>query len=211
MTSLSRSDSGAPDAPTPEVVVVDDEPGILHTLLLELGLADHVTRGFSDPLDALMWVSDADPCCIVVDLKIPGVDGLDLISAFTAMRRHAVIVISAYISVPDAVEAMKLGCKTVLQKPVPAGRLVDAVAEAVQTLGPVAFDEALTFTRRERQVGELLMQGLTTKQIAQSLELSPRTVDFFRASLLRKTCSPNTAALVVALGRIGFGDVPGTD
>lgn len=189
--------------------MVDDEPTILHTLLLELGVADHVTRGFSDPLDALMWVSDADPCCIIVDLKIPGVDGLDLISAFTAMRRHAVIVISAYISVADTVEVMKLGCKHVLQKPVPAGQLNEVVAEAVNGLGPVVFDEALTFTRRERQVGELLMQGLTTKQIAQSLELSPRTVDFFRASLLRKTCSPNTAALVVALGRVGFSDGSG--
>lgn len=210
MTKPPRSDPSAPEAPNPEIVVVDDEPGVLHALLLELDSAGHSTKGFSDHLDALMWVSDADPCCIVVDLKIPGVDGLDLISAFTAMRRHAVIVISAYISVADTVEAMKLGCKHVLQKPLSGDKLVDVIAEAVAGLGPMLFEETLTFTRRERQVGELLMQGLTTKQIAQTLELSPRTVDFFRASLLRKTCSPNTAALVVALGRVGFTEAAPT-
>ena len=64
--------------------------------------------------------------------------------------------------------------------------------------------DVLTFTRRERQVAEFIVAGKTTKQIAQALALSPRTVEFFRASLLRKTQSPNSAALASALTRIGF-------
>ena len=63
----------------------------------------------------------------------------------------------------------------------------------------------LAFTRRERQVADLMLGGKTTKQIAQILTLSPRTVEFFRAILLRKTQSPNSAALASALTRIGFG------
>lgn len=194
----------SPEAPTPEILVVDDEPGVLHAWLLELQVAGHSPRGFVEPLDALMWASDAEPCCIVMDLKLPGVDGLDLVAAFTSMRRHAVVLVSAYLSVSDAVDAMRLGCKHVLQKPLSHGKLLDVVAEAVVELGSSQPDEVLTFTRRERQVGERLMLGLTTKQIALELELSPRTVDFFRASLLRKTSSPNTAALIAALGRVGF-------
>lgn len=203
MIQPSNQDTDALERPVPEIVVVDDEPGVLHMLLLQLTGAGP-TRGFVDPIDALMWMSDAEPCCVIVDLKIPGVDGLDLISAFTSMRRHAVIVISAYISVSDTVAAMQLGCRHVFQKPASSDKLLEVVESALAGLGATPFEETLTFTRRERQVGERLMQGLTTKQIALELELSPRTVDFFRASLLRKTSSPNTAALVVALARVGF-------
>lgn len=204
MIQHSKQRSGNTELPHPDVVVVDDEPAVLQALMLELRDAGHAVQGFLDPLDALMWTSDADPCCIVVDLKIPGVDGLDLISAFTAMQRHSVVVISANVSVSDTVAAMRLGCEHVFQKPVAAGELLKAVASGIAALGSRTADEMLTFTRRERQVGELLLRGMTTKQIAQDLGLSPRTVDFFRASLLRKTSSPNTAALVVALGKAGF-------
>lgn len=99
---------------------------------------------------------------------------------------------------------MRLGVDNVLLKPATAEKLTGAVQRAFQVLDSTPASDMLTFTRRERQVAELLVAGHSTKQIAQALSLSPRTVDFFRASLLRKTQSPNAAALASALTRLGF-------
>jgi two-component system response regulator FixJ len=99
---------------------------------------------------------------------------------------------------------MRLGVHNVLTKPTSPERLLAAAEHALDALSRAPHQDILTFTRRERQVAEFLVAGRTTKQIAQALSLSPRTVEFFRASLLRKTQSPNTAALASALTRLGF-------
>jgi two-component system response regulator FixJ len=188
-----------------EVVIVDDDPSVLQGMLLMFQEAGFSTVGFEDPLTALMWVSDVEPTCVVVDLKLPGIEGLDLVAAFCALGRHCVILVSAYVDVSTAVEAMRLGVDNVLQKPVRPETMMLAVDRGLAVLRETPVQDVLTFTRRERQVAELMLAGQTTKQIAQQLSLSPRTVEFFRASLLRKTQSPNTAALASALTRIGIG------
>lgn len=192
-----------------EIAVIDDDPLVLETTSLILTDAGFKVARFVDPLDALMWASDAEPTCIIVDLKIPGIEGLDLVGAFCALQRHVVVLLSAYVDVLTTVDAMRLGVDNVLQKPVSDQTLIQAVRRGRDILASMTPSDTLTFTRRERQVAELLVIGQTTKQIAQALNLSPRTVEFFRAGLLRKTQSPNTAALVAALSRIGF--VTGSD
>lgn len=191
-------------AEPPEIVVIDDDATVLHVTHLVLRDAGFRVRGFEDPLDALMWASDAEPTCVVVDLKLPGVEGLDLVGAFCALGRHAVILVSAYVDVTTTVDAMRLGVDNVLAKPATAEALVAAVRRALGVLAVTPQGDMLTFTRRERQVAEFIVGGRTTKQIAQALSISPRTVEFFRGSLLRKTQSPNSAALASALTRIGF-------
>lgn len=187
-----------------EILVIDDDPAILGMTLLTFREAGFSAVGFTDPLDALMWASDAEPTCIVVDLKLPGIEGLDLVGAFCAFGRHAVILVSAYVDVLTTVDAMRLGVDNVLTKPTSPEALLAAAKRALDVLASIPRQDTLTFTRRERQVAEYLVAGRTTKQIAQALSLSPRTVEFFRASLLRKTQSPNSAALASALTRIGF-------
>ena len=189
---------------THEIVVVDDDASVLATTLLMFQEAGFAAVGFSDPLDALMWASDAEPSCLIVDLKLPGIEGLDLVAAFCALGRHAVIVVSAYLDVLTTVDAMRLGVDDVLTKPASPERLLSAARRALDALASIPRQDTLTFTRREKQVAEFIVAGRTTKQIAQALSLSPRTVEFFRASLLRKTQSPNSAALASALTRIGF-------
>lgn len=198
------SDNAAARIEAAEVVLIDDDPSVLQGLLLLFAEEGMSPVGFSDPLDALMWASDADPTCIVVDLKLPGIDGLDLVAALCAVGRHCIILMSAYVNVETTVEAMRLGVDNVLQKPANAEMIVAAARRGIAQLASTPRREIITFTRRERQVAEHIVVGLTTKQIAQILSLSPRTVEFFRASLLRKTHSPNTAALASALTRIGF-------
>jgi len=187
-----------------DIAVIDDDRALLDLTLLGVRGAGFSAVGFDDPLDALMWASDADPTCIVADLKMPGVEGLDLVAAFCALNRHAVIIVSAFIDVRTTVDAMRLGVDDVLSKPATIDDLIHALRRGQQALATAPAREELTFTRRERQVAEMLVEGLTTKQIAQNLALSPRTVEFFRTSLLRKTQSPNSAALASALTRLGF-------
>jgi two-component system response regulator FixJ len=198
------SDGVASRIEAAEVVLIDDDPSVLQGLLLLFAEEGLSPVGFSDPLDALMWASDADPTCIVVDLKLPGIDGLDLVAALCAVGRHCIILMSAYVDVGTTVEAMRLGVDNVLQKPADAEMIVAAARRGIAQLASSPNREIITFTRRERQVAEHILVGRTTKQIAQLLSLSPRTVEFFRASLLRKTQSPNTAALASNLTRIGF-------
>jgi two-component system response regulator FixJ len=202
--SSAPLDGWNPHAEAAEVVLIDDDPAVLQGLLLVFADDGLSPVGFSDPLDALMWASDADPTCIIVDLKLPGIDGLDLVAALCAVGRHCIILMSAYIDIDMTVEAMRLGVDNVLQKPTDPEKMVAAARRGIARLASIPRQEIITFTRRERQVAEHLVVGRTTKQIAQSLSLSPRTVEFFRASLLRKTRSPNTAALASALTRIGF-------
>lgn len=200
LSSGGRATAHAPS----EIVVIDDDAAVLEMTLLMLRESGFEARGFVDPLDALMWVSDAEPTCVVADLKIPGVEGLDLVAAFCVLGRHAVIIVSSYADVATTVDAMRLGVDNVLTKPVIQDDMVAAVRRGLDALAATPSQDTLTFTRRERQVAEHIVAGRTTKQIALALSLSPRTVEFFRASLLRKTQSPNSVALAAALTRIGF-------
>lgn len=193
-----------------DVVVIEDDPNVLQMLLVSLRGAGFNAIGFSDPLDALMWVTEAHPACLIVDLKMPGVDGLDLVEACLSPGRHDLILISAQATIRTAVDATKLGAFDVIEKPFEAERLVQSVSRAMELRQPSLADEP-TFTRRERQVAELIIAGHSTKAIARRLGISPRTVEFFRASLRRKTHSKTTAGLAIALARIGFiADPPPT-
>jgi len=177
---------------------------VLAATILGLEAMGWSTKGFSDPLDALMHASDADATCIVVDLKLLGIEGLDLVDAFCALKRHSVILFSAYVDLSVAVKAMRTGVDNVLMKPVKPEVLSDAVGESLCALDALPVGDAPIFTRRERQVAELIVSGLNTKEIALKLSISPRTVEFFRASLLRKTHSKNLASLVAALIPLGY-------
>lgn len=188
-----------------DVILVEDDAAVLELFRGQLEAAGFEVSAFSDPIPALMWASDAEPACIIVDLVLPGVEGLDLVEAFQSIGRHAVILISGYVDVDHAVRAMKLGVAEVRQKPISPGTLVSTVRGAISSLPSLEISNPpVTFTRRERQVGELIVAGQSTKQIAKALDISPRTVEFFRTSLLRKTQSPNSAALASALTRLGL-------
>lgn len=187
-----------------DVLVIDDDPSVLQSLLLTLREAGIPAMGFNDPMAALNHASDAAPTIIVVDLMMPGVEGLDLVSALCALEKHAVILVSAFVDVGKTVDAMRLGVDDVLQKPVADDVMEAAIRRARVNLKTVKPEADAGFTRRERQVAAQILGGRTTKQIAQMLELSPRTVEFFRASLLKRTGSPNTAALAAALTKLGF-------
>lgn len=187
-----------------EVLLIDDDAAQVAALISGLEAHGIQAQGVTTSVDALMQLADLEPCCILIDLKMPQVTGFDLLQAVCADKRHVVVVLSAYVDVQTTVDVMRMGVFDVLQKPASTERVAISVLEALKVLAQRIQPEELTFTRRERQVAELLVQGMTAKQIAQKLSLSHRTIEFFRSNLMRKTQSPNLAALASALTRIGF-------
>lgn len=200
---LRATTVGLPKGPS-EVLIVDDDPSVRHMLRLTIEQAEFSTLCFGDPVEALAWAVGAPASVIIVDLRIPEVDGLDLVKALCDLDRHAVIILSAVVDVTMTVEAMRMGAFNVLVKPAGSDRILAAVHDAMAAIAKPsqAFEG---FTPRERQVAEGIMAGQTTKQIAQRLMLSPRTVEFFRANLLRKTGATNSAGLASILARLNGG------
>lgn len=133
--------------------------------------------------------------CLVTDLRMPGMSGLELQAE---LRRRSifvpVIMISGHADVTQAVRAMRGGALTVLEKPVRAQELIDAIHEAFNgRAGCTARCETSMIeahrgrlTARQRDVFDLLIHGLQTKEVARELRLSPRTVEVHRANILER-------------------------
>lgn len=134
--------------------------------------------------------------CLVCDVRMPGMSGLELQEELR--RRHIVlplILISGHADVPQAVRAMRAGALTVLEKPVNEQELIDVIHQALNGNG--ASDGAalasnaleaqrMLLTDRQRDVFDLLIKGLQTKDVARQLALSPRTVEVHRAHILER-------------------------
>jgi two-component system, LuxR family, response regulator FixJ len=144
-----------------------------------------------DSAEAFLSTNDHRPAgCIIVDIRLPGIDGLDLLEILSADRMgHAVIVMSAHGSVPYAVRAGRLGVVDFIEKPFLVDPLRTAVERAFELLrmrrsSPV---EALgTLTPREKQVLVSFATGAANKIVAYQLGLSVRTVELHRANMMRK-------------------------
>ncbi|OYX57851.1 MAG: hypothetical protein B7Y86_05110 [Brevundimonas subvibrioides] len=197
------------------VVVVDDDPEVLESIVSLLKIDGYPVTGFSSAAAFLHAVPDLSPACVITDIRMPQIDGLSLIERLRELGLGAVptIVVSGHANVPIAVAAMQLGAVTVLEKPFPPGRLLDAVAEAIKTVTVPADspeNEAIrkryeTLSPREREVLSHLLKGSSSKVAAIALRISPRTIDIFRANILRKMKAPNLAAVATQIARPGVG------
>lgn len=196
------------------VIVVDDDPGVLDSLVSMLTVGGHRVTGFASAMAFLAEARDLKASCLITDIRLPKIDGLTLIQRLgeVGFEHVPVIVISGHADVPIAVTAMQLGALTVLEKPFPPARLLEAVsaALAVRRDEPKSPEVAAimrryeTLTEREREVMSHLVQGSSSKVAAKSLGLSPRTVDVFRAKILQKMQVPNLAALATRLSLAGL-------
>lgn len=196
---------------TRRVVIIDDDPGVLESLEAVFTSAGYAVRAFASA-DAFLDVIDTvTPACIVTDLRMSGMDGLDLVRTLQdrPQKSWPVIVLSGHADVTDAVAAMRAGAVDFLTKPVAPRKLlgiVDAFSAAWVTSAPQVdlAERYATLSPREREVVELIALGATSKTAALALGLSPRTVDIFRGRILRKMGVENVTALAAALtGLVG--------
>jgi two-component system response regulator FixJ len=188
------------------VFVVDDDAPALDSLLMLLRSDGLNPEGFSSAETFLGGLSLEDRGCIISDVRMPGMDGVQLIRALKA--RHClmpVIVITGHADVTVAVQAMKAGAAEFVQKPFESElilRLVracleendDAVDASSGRLRVLRRIESLT--ARERQVLDLIMQGASNKLIASSLNISPRTVEIYRANVMSKMRADSLSDLI---------------
>jgi FixJ family two-component response regulator len=201
--------------PNATVYVVDDEPDMLKALERLLGVAGFSVQTFASPEQFLAQHDDTVPGCIVLDLALPVLNGLELQQALLAQGSALPIVfLTGRGDIAASVRAMKLGAADFLTKPVEAAELIAAVAGALERNREQRAARAQQYgvanrlaalTAREREVFELIAQGRLNKQIAAECGTVERTIKFHRANLMRKLGVRTVADLVRVAERVGTG------
>jgi two-component system, LuxR family, response regulator FixJ len=189
-----------------KVYVIDDDDAMRDSLDFLLGSADfHVTL-FESALNFLDTLSTVDFGCVVSDVRMPGIDGIELLKRLKAGGSlFPVVIMTGHGDVPLAVEAMKLGAMDFLEKPFEDDRLIGMIEAALRQAEPGAKSEAVTLelrsriaslSPRERQVMDGLIAGLSNKLIAREYDISPRTIEVYRANVMTKMQAASLSELV---------------
>ena len=187
-----------------KVIIVDDDEAVLDSMAALLTAEGFAVEGFGSA-QALL---DGHPCaltgCVVTDVRMPEMDGLELIEALKSRGAlPPIIVMTGHGDVPMAVRAMKLGARDFIEKPFDPGVLVAAIRHcaAAGALPPDRADPELvrrveSLTPREREVLEQLVLGHSNKAIGRALDISPRTVEIHRARVMEKMQAASLSQLV---------------
>jgi two-component system response regulator FixJ len=191
---------------TPEVYVVDDDADVRDSLTFLLGSVGIPAVAFTSGAALLAKVGPQSTGCVVTDVRMPEVSGIDLLRELKRKASDLVtIVITGHGEVALAVEAMKLGAFDFIEKPFDDEQILSAVRQALaqhQKARRQSADHALVEARltslssREREVLEGLVKGKPNKIIAFDLGISPRTVEIYRANVMRKMEANSLSDLV---------------
>jgi FixJ family two-component response regulator len=198
---------------TATVFLVDDDPGILRALTRLLRAGGHHVSAFRSPSDFLAKHDATVPGCIVLDLAMPGLNGLELQTALaSAGCSRPIVFISGHGDVPSSVQAMKAGAVDFLTKPVSDEKLLAAIQRAMEhdrltrraRAELQAIEERLdSLTPREREVFRHVVAGQLNKQIAADLGTVEKTVKVHRSRVMGKMGVHSLADLVRMAERIG--------
>jgi FixJ family two-component response regulator len=188
------------------VSVIDDDALVLRSLGRLLQSAGYAVQTFSSAEDFLVYPDGGAPGCIVIDLSMPGLNGLQLQQALAGKaNRRPVVFISGQASVASSVGAMKAGAVDFLTKPIDETTLLGAVRAAIEKdraaremrAAHAAIEDRLaTLTPRELDVLELVVAGRLNKQIGAALGTAEKTVKVHRARMMRKMQVDSLADLV---------------
>lgn len=183
------------------IYVVDDDEAVRDSLTLLLESAGHAVEAFEAAGDALASCSARRPSCVITDIRMPEMDGLEFQERLVRNRIEVpVIVITGHADVPLAVRAMKAGAVDFIEKPFSDETILAsieaAMAKAWKDVDPELNARLETLTPREREVLELLVVGHPNKVIAHRLDISPRTVEIHRARVMDKMQSRSLPELV---------------
>jgi two-component system, LuxR family, response regulator FixJ len=196
-----------------KVYVIDDDEAMRDSLQFMLDAADFHVSLFDSAQTFLESLSGTEFGCVVSDIRMPGIDGIALLKQLKATHGTLpVIIMTGHGDVPLAVEAMKLGAVDFLEKPFEDDRLIGMIELALRQAESGARDEAVTqdivariasLSPRERQVMEGLVAGLSNKMIARDYNISPRTIEVYRANVMTKMQAGSLSELVRLALRAG--------
>ena len=200
---------------TPAVILLDDDPAMRRSLTLALGLAGYEVKAYASAGEMFEALDPAQPGCLLLDLRMPGMGGLEVQEALQAQGcTLPVIFISAFGDIPTTVRALKGGAVDFVEKPFTSEALVARIEEAI-ALDRRRRDEkewllsiahrARQLTGRELEVMHLVTEGLSNKEIARQLEISPRTVEKYRARVMEKMHAGSIADLCQIVASLPAG------
>jgi FixJ family two-component response regulator len=204
----------ANSAPAPVVYVVDDDVSVRESLELMLRFEGWHVETFAAAQQFLDRSPVDGPGCVVIDLSLPDLSGLDLQKLLLTDRANLpVIFITGYGDIPTTVQAMKAGAVEFLTKPLDDAALCAAVRQALErSAASVEADAELrtlrdrhtTLSEREREVMALIVTGLLNKQVGVKLNISEITVKAHRGKVMRKMKAESFADLVHIAARLGI-------
>jgi len=197
-----------------KVYVIDDDEAMRDSLSFLLQSAGFDVTLFESALKFLDALPELAFGCVVSDVRMPGLDGIELLKRMkTRTGALPIIIMTGHGDIPLAVEAMKLGAIDFLEKPFEDDRLITMIEMAVQQAAPAAKNQALTqeivarvatLSPRERQVMDGLIAGLSNKLIARDYDISPRTIEVYRANVMTKMQANSLSELVRFAMRAGL-------
>jgi FixJ family two-component response regulator len=222
MSSASAPDQESRSSPTshgtPIVFVVDDDVSVRESLELLISCAGWQPETFASAQEFLACPRVFAPSCLVLDVSLPDLNGLDLQKLVAVDRIDMpIIFITGYGDVPMTVQAMKAGAVEFLTKPFDDDVLLSAIRHAIErsrtALGHEAEIWALrdgyaSLTRREREVMALVVSGLLNKQVGGELGISEGTVKAHRGKVMRKMKADSLADLVTIAARLRLAPAP---
>lgn len=204
------------------VFIVDDDPAVRDSLTALLRAAGYAVEAYPDAEMFLAAYDPARPGCLILDMQMPGMDGLGLQTVLAERKdNRPIIFLTAHATVPTTVRALKKGAFDFLEKPTRGKTLLAHVRSALQRDADARREAAdrdrarmrcATLTQREREILQLLIAGNSNKDIGHQLGISHRTVELHRMHIMQKTGAQNVielAAIARAAGissKLSFGD-----
>jgi len=195
------------------VFVVDDDVSVRESLELLIRSAGWHPETFASAQAFLSRSRPIVPSCLVLDVTMPGLNGLELQQRLAERTDMPIIFITGHGDIPMSVRAMKAGAVEFLTKPFGEGALVDAIRDALSRSERVLRqaaevqqlrDRYASLTPREREVMALVVSGLLNKQVAGELDISEITVKAHRGQVMRKMKAASLAGLVTMAARLGL-------
>jgi FixJ family two-component response regulator len=198
----------------PLVGIVDDDPSVRKGLARLVKAAGYRVEVFTSARDFLERQQAEELCCLLLDVRMPGLTGLELQEALAiAGRQMSIVFVSGHGDVVGSVKAMKGGAVDFLTKPVDARELLSAIDRAVAKASIAQGEQARaadvqgrlkTLTAREAQVFALVVTGMLNKQVAAELGIVEKTVKVHRARVMEKMRASSLAELVRLADRAGI-------
>jgi two-component system response regulator FixJ len=209
---MFRARQGAMVQTKHTVCVVDDDETACHTTCKLLETAGNFEcRGYTSPERFLQEVELVEPACIVMDVRMPRIDGVQLQQRLQSIHlRVPIVVVTGFADVPTAVLLMKQGAETLIEKPYEPEDLIAKVRAAVEKAQTQAPHDEIArrarqslerLTDEEREIMQMMVTGASNKAIVAKLSLSPRTLDRRRSQILDKMGVESVPELANLVGR----------